>query len=185
MGHGLDSSMIASLAVGTYRNCRRRGDDLAGTFRTMDAVVAQRFGPERFATAQLAHLDCASGRLEWINAGHPAPLLVRDARVVARLEQPPVLPLGFSNGTAGVADVQLQPGDAVLWFTDGVVEARSPKGDFFGEDRLVELLTKALHSGDPIPEVLRRLTHAVLDHHAGHLRDDATMLFLDWAGGPA
>jgi hypothetical protein len=180
MGHGLDSSLISTLVVGAFRHSRRRGDDLGAIYAAMDGVVADRFGPDRFATAQLALFDSAVGTLWWINAGHPPPLLVRDKRVVGRLDEPPVLPLGFGDGDVEVSELQLQPGDAVLWFTDGLVEARSPGGEFFGEERLEDLLTRALHSGEPIPEVVRRLTHAVLDHHAGTLRDDATLLFLEW-----
>jgi serine phosphatase RsbU (regulator of sigma subunit) len=182
MGHGLDSSLISSLVVGAYRNRRRQGADLLATYKAMDQVVAERFGPDRFATAQLAELDCARGRLCWINAGHPPPVHIREGRVLGRLEHVPALPLGFGEDEPVVAELHLQPGDAVLLFTDGVVEARSPEGEFFGDDRLVGLLSKALQSGEAIPEVVRRLAHAVLDHHAGTLRDDATMLFLGWPG---
>lgn len=183
MGHGLGSSMLSSLAVGAYRHCRRRGDDLAATYRRMDAVVAERFGTDAFATAQLAEFDRRDGRLRWINAGHPPPMLVREGRVVGRLEEPPCLPLGLSDGDVTVGGAQLQPADVVLWFTDGVVEARSVGGAFFGEDRLADLLERAIASEMPVPEIVRRLVHAVLDHQRGDLQDDATMLLLAWHPG--
>lgn len=186
MGHGLDSSMLSSLAVGAYRHCRRKGDDLAATYRRMNRVVSERFGPDAFATAQLAEFDRRDGELWWINAGHPPPLLVREGSVVGRLEEPPCLPIGLADGESTVGRTHLQPGDAILWFTDGVVEARSAEGGFFGEDRLADLLERAFASELPLPEIARRLVHAVLDHQRGDLQDDATMLLLAWhpdAGG--
>lgn len=183
MGHGLDSSMIASLVIGAYRNCRRGGLGLVETYERVDAVVGERFGPDRFATANLAELDCRTGLLRWINAGHPPPMHVRGGKVVGRLEQPPWLPIGFGDGSPEVAEFQLQPGDAVLWFTDGVVEARSADGGFFGEARLADLLERAIASQTPAPEILRRLTHAVLEHQGGELQDDATLLYVGWPKG--
>ncbi len=82
MGHGLEASRMANLAVGSYRHSRRRGLDLAETFSTMDQVVAEQLGPERFITGQLARLDLASGGLKWVNAGgtHPRFSTVRVSR---------------------------------------------------------------------------------------------------------
>ena len=78
MGHGLEASRMANLAVGSYRHSRRRGLDLVATFAAMDKVVAEQFGAEKFVTGQLVSLDLANGRLTWVNAGHPRPLLWRD-----------------------------------------------------------------------------------------------------------
>lgn len=185
MGHGLDSSLIASLVIGSYRHSRRAGDPLAETYAAMDEVVADRFGPDRFATAQLVELDARSGALRWINAGHPPGMLVRDGKMVGSLEHPPALPIGYGQpGDAGFAEITLQPGDAVLWFTDGVIEARSPRGEYFEEPRLADLFTRALGSGTTVPEVMRRLNQAVLEHQGSALHDDATMLCLVWHGHP-
>ena len=76
----------------------------------------------------------------------------------------------------------MQPGDRLLLFTDGVIEARSADGEFFGLDRLVDLLTRQEAGGQPPPETLRRLIHTVLDHQHVALQDDATLLLLEWAG---
>ncbi len=78
----------------------------------------------------------------------------------------------------------LQPGDTVVLYTDGVVEARGPDGQEFGVDRLRDLLEREAASERAPEEVLRRLVRAVLDHQAGLLRDDATLVLLQWAGPP-
>jgi serine phosphatase RsbU (regulator of sigma subunit) len=77
---------------------------------------------------------------------------------------------------------QLQPEDRVLFYTDGVTEARDASGREFGLNRFVEFIIR--HNGDglPVPETLRRLVGSVLDYHGGQLQDDATVLLAEWHG---
>jgi serine phosphatase RsbU (regulator of sigma subunit) len=184
MGHGLEASRMANLAVGSYRHSRRRDHDLIATFRAMDAVIADQFGPERFVTGQLAQLNLGSGRLAWVNAGHPRPLLLRGDEPVDELRGETCLPFGLGSVPAEAAEVSLVPGDIVLFMTDGVLEARSPEGQLFGRTRLARLLIEAVASGDVPAEVMRRLCHSVLEHQRGRLQDDASLLLLMW-NGPA
>jgi serine phosphatase RsbU (regulator of sigma subunit) len=181
MGHGLEAGLLATVAVAAYRNSRRRQLKLAETAAAVDEAIAVRFGSERFVTAVLAELDLASGRFCWIRAGHPAPLLLRGSKVVKTLWGDGGLPLGLgSPGEA--AEESLEPGDQIVFFTDGVIEARSPDGTFFGADRLADLVSRASAGGQPPPETLRRLMHSILDHQAGDLQDDATAVLVEWAG---
>lgn len=71
----------------------------------------------------------------------------------------------------------------LLLYTDGVTEARSPDGEFFGLTRLVDMVTRNLAAGLPAPETMPRVVNALLDHQAGDL-DDATLLFVEWHGAP-
>ena len=104
-----------------------------------------------------------TGHFEWVSAGHLEPLVLREGRAVKILEVPPMLPfgLGRSFGAPGTAATvgfeQLQPGDLLLLYTDGVTEARSPEGDFFGLDRLVDLVVRNLAAGLPAPEMRRAI----------------------------
>ena len=182
MGHGLEASRMANLAVGSYRHSRRRGLDLVETFTTMDQVVGEQFGPERFVTGQLARLDLTSGRLKWVNAGHPPPLLCRDGQPISDLRCETSLPLGLGYVVAEVAEVALEPGDSVLFLTDGVIEARAPDGGLFGRSRLGQLWRDAAVTGELPAEILRRLCHSILDHQKGRLQDDATLLLVSWTG---
>jgi hypothetical protein len=183
MGHGLEASRMANLAVGSYRHSRRRGLGLEETFAAMDQAVASQFGPERFVTGQLVRLDLSDGCLTWVNAGHPRPLLSRGGAPAEDLDCETSLPLGMGYVPAEAAHVTLQPGDAVLFLTDGVLEARSPEGEFFGRTRLIRMWKEAAAGGRPPAEVLRRLCHAVLDHQRGRLQDDATLLLVVYTGG--
>jgi hypothetical protein len=188
VGHGLEAARIANLAVGVYRNGRRRRDGLADTYRSMDEHVAAEFGDDKFATAQLAALDLSTGRLSWLNAGHPPPMVIRNRRRLD-LSCEVCLPVGLSShhGVAEgiVAEQSLEPGDVVLFFTDGITEARSSGGEEFGRDRLADLAERAVAAGRPSAETARLLSHAVLAHQADVLQDDATLLLLSWTGPSA
>jgi serine phosphatase RsbU (regulator of sigma subunit) len=182
MGHGMEASLMASLAISAYRHSRRRDRDLAETYHDIDDAIAGQFGADRFVTGQLARLDCDTGRLSWLAAGHPRPLLLRGNRIVGELDCQPGLPMGLGGSPSEVSDTQLEPGDRVLLYSDGMVEARSPDGELFGMERLADLLERAAASELPLPEVCRRLVHSVLDHQASTLQDDATVLLLEWEG---
>jgi len=182
MGHGLEASRMANLAIASYRHSRRRGLDLIGTFRAMDGIIADQFGPERFVTGQLGRLHLDSGRLAWVNAGHPRPLLLRGGELPDELRGETCLPFGLGSVPAEAAEVRLVPGDIVLFMTDGVLEARSPEGHLFGRSRLARLLVEAVASGDVPAEMMRRLCHSVLDHQRGRLQDDASLLLVLWSG---
>jgi GAF domain-containing protein len=179
MGHGLEASLMANLVTAAYRMARRRGLDLAATYHAMDEALSGQFGQDRFVTAQLATLDTGSGRMQWVNAGHPRPLLLRQGRVAFELQCEPTLPLGLS-GEPTLAEVSLEPTDSLLFFTDGIVEAVSPDGERFGTERLVDFTRRALADRQTLPETARRLVRAVRAHRAGPLADDATVLFVDW-----
>lgn len=181
MGHGLEAGLLVSVAMAACRSSRRAGDDLTGSVAAIDRAIDAQFGPDRFVTAVMAELDLATGRLQWCVSGHPPPLLLRNGRVVKSLVGEIAPPLGI-GGEVVVAEEMLEPADQVLFFTDGVVEARSAQGEFFGVDRLVEMITRASASAAPPPETMRRLLHAILDHQEGELQDDATILAVEWRG---
>ena len=187
MGHGLDAGWLATLVVGAYRKGRRDDLDLTDTIAAIHRALYEQFSGDRFATAVLAELDLASGRLRWHSAGHPAPLLLRRGRVVKTLEAGRGLPLGLGTLKPGIAiaEERLERGDRLLLFTDGVPEARSAQGEFFGLDRLADLVAREDAAGNPAPETMRRLMHAILDHQNGDLRDDATTMLVEWHGGGA
>jgi hypothetical protein len=187
MGHGLVASQLAALAVGAYRNARRAGSDLEHTALAVDEVLRTQHGGERFVTALLGQLHLDDGRFRWLSAGHPAPLLLRDHRVLGALTMESGQPLGMLDLGGGdappVQEDQLEPGDRLLLFTDGVDEARGRDGSFFGMHRLAEFVARQSASGEPTPEVMRRLQRAVLEHQEGELQDDATTLFIEWLTG--
>lgn len=190
MGHGLASAQLVSLVVAAYRNARRARLSLIETAEHMDAAVTEIFGGESFATGLIGELDTVSGLFTWVSAGHLEPLVLRGGRMVRTLTSDPALPFGLGHNLSGpvpasvVGTEQLQPGDLLLLYTDGITEARSPDGEFFGLDRLVDLVVRNLAAELPAPETMRRVIRELLEHQSGDLTDDATLLLVDWRGGP-
>ena len=189
IGHGLQASLLAGVAVSAYRNSRRAGLDLPDAAAMIDGALSEMFGGERFVTAFLGQLDLDTGEFRWVNAGHPPAMLLRGLQVVKELGGEPALPLGL-NGLLGagpqafpVMSESLEPGDRLLLITDGVDEARAEDGSFFGRTRLAEFAAREAASGAATPEVMRRLQQAILRYQTGRLQDDATTLFVEWLTG--
>lgn len=183
MGHGLDAAAIAAVAVGGYRNQRREGATMEQAVLFMDAAVMAQFGGDRFATAQLGELDVRTGACRWLSAGHPPPMRARGESVERLPGSDPRVPIGLGGDDVDVAEVQLDPGDRLFFYSDGVVESRSSSGVHFGEERLRRVL--AAHAGALPGEQVRQLIKAVMAHQEGSLRDDATVMALEWLGPPA
>ena len=183
MGHGVQSTFMTTLAVGAYRHARRSFEPLGAMHRAVDEAVASQYQGEVFVTAVFARLHLVEGLLEWSTAGHPGPLLLRERRVVRQLACAPSLPLGLGGDCREVASEQLEHGDCVLFFTDGVVEGRSAAGTEFGVELLAERWEHHAASDAEPDEVLRCLVEDVASYSAQKLRDDATLLLLRWNGG--
>ncbi|MET8898313.1 PP2C family protein-serine/threonine phosphatase [Streptomyces albogriseolus] len=184
MGHDTTAGITANVAVAACRNARRQGAMPAETSQEVECALIEQFDARRYVTAILADLDMESGRLTWINRGHHLPILIRDSRWTTDLSCPPAGPMGSGLGLPVVmADDQLEPGDRLLLYTDGIVEARDACGVEFGRDRFVDFIRRHHSGGRTLHETLRRLMTAVMEHHDSKLDDDATVLLTEWRGG--
>ena len=185
MGHGLAAAGVAAFAVSAYRHSRRGGAGLLETYATMDDAVGRQFPDSRFVTAVIAELDLDSGRLTWITAGHPPPLLLRGGRHARTLEAPGVPPLGVPLYSVAprIAEAQLEPGDLLLFYTDGLTDARGPDGLMLGINGISRFIEYEAAAGQTAPETLRRLRQALITREKSELRDDATALLIEWARG--
>ncbi|MCF1512581.1 PP2C family protein-serine/threonine phosphatase [Streptomyces glomeratus] len=186
MGHGLDAAAMATIAIGAYRHARRVFVSLAEKYAYMDDAISQQFGPDHFATAQLMHLNITTGELELVNAGHPAPLLIRDGRVVQQLESATTLPVGFGGEEPRIRQHMLQPGDRVLCYTDGIIEEHLTGGELFGEERLIRCVNRlGQEPSQGVRADLRKLSHTLKEERGGRTSDDATLFMIEWHGGAA
>lgn len=183
MGHGLAAAQVTTAAIAAYRHARRAGLELVETLHAVDGVVADLADGGRFVTAVLAELDPATGRLTWVSAGHPAPLVVRRDGAVEALTADPVPPLGVGlGGDAEVREEYLEPGDVLVLFTDGLTEARDLGGAMLGTEGLAALVGREAGRGRSVPEVVRALRRELLADEDAWLSDDATALLVAWLG---
>jgi len=182
MGHGLDSAMVAGLALGSYRHDRREARSLAVMHDALASTIKGQYHGQTFASGLLCPAATENGVLTWTNAGHPLPLLIRGGQVIGELQCKPTPPWGLLEGKPTVATESLEPGDSLLLYTDGVTEARTPDGTQFGLQRLIDVAQN--HASDLLrpEEVVRQLVRSVLEHQNDVLADDATIVLLRWDG---
>jgi hypothetical protein len=186
MGHDLAAGLTAHLAMGACRNARRQGADLVGKGEAVEAALIEQYDHNRYATGLIATLDTRTGLMSWINRGHPPPVIIRGGRWRAPLDCPPAHPMGTGLGLeTTVCSEHLEPGDRVVFYTDGIIEARGANGTEFGLERFTDFVIRHHAAGLPVAETVRRLVNAVVDHHGGRLQDDATVLLCQWLGPPA
>ena len=181
VGHGMPAVLLTVVAINALRNARRERRSMSDAYIAAGSALEAQFGDESFVTGQIGNLDVSSGQLSWLNAGHPLPLLARDGHV-GELACRPSWPMGLGGSVAQVAVERLQPGDTVLFYTDGAIESRSPRGEPFGVPRLRDHLAVAVQEGVRPAETVRRLSTTIVAHNSRALSDDATLLLLEYHG---
>jgi serine phosphatase RsbU (regulator of sigma subunit) len=180
MGHGLTSSLASALSLTALRYGRLRGMDLADMAREIDEALIAQFHGETFVTGHVVRLDVATGELSWLNAGHPDPLLIRGSTVVGEVHAEPCLPLGLGIDIREIGRRRLEPHDRLLFYSDGVIEARPVGGVQFSMSRLRERVERHLADNIIPAEIIRRIVKEVLMHRGGPLADDASLVMIDW-----
>ena len=178
MGHGVAAALTATLCVSALRGSRRRGSSLAEQACSANIAVAEHDGGgglEDFVTGLVGRVDLVTGVLHLVNAGHVIPYLARDGEVNA-IALPANLPFGIFADTAYEAvDLELQPGDRIVFVTDGMLERNAAD---------IDLPTAIRESASLHPrEAANALADSVLEATGHALSDDATVLCLDWYGG--
>ena len=144
--------------------------------RTNHYITQTHAAANMFATLLLAALDPSNGRLTYINAGQEPPLVIGPAGVKARLAATGMAVGILPEAEFRVESLTLEPGDVLLGYTDGVPDALSPKGERFGRERILSLLTPAPSSARAL---LDRIQSALLAHMGDAAPfDDVTMLAL-------
>jgi serine phosphatase RsbU (regulator of sigma subunit) len=176
VGHQVAASLLATLLVGGLRNGRRKGLDLAAQAGYANDALAANAAPGQFVTGQVVRIDLHTGAAVVVNAGHTLPLRLRGGAVeVVALDVEP--PFGVLPGrTWAPQPFPLEPGDRVLFLTDGMLERNAARLD------VAATLADTAHLHPR--EAVQALGAAVLRATGGRLHDDATMVCLDWYGGP-
>jgi serine phosphatase RsbU (regulator of sigma subunit) len=173
-GKGLEAVSLAAVVLSAFRERAAATLGLPELARSMDRRLAPYLHGEDFVTAALAEITEA-GVVHLVSCGHPPPVLARPAAAGLVESVPPTTPFGLEPDPVA-SELQLQPGDRLLFYTDGLVETPARAGGFIDlDDLLVGLATDPIDQA--LDEVLRRLRGA-----ARHVRDDLALLLVEYVG---
>jgi PAS domain S-box-containing protein len=186
-GKGVEAASVTALARYTIRAVTLKNDRPSEVLAALNEAMLRQLPEDRFCTAACVRLEPQDGsagvRVDVSRAGHPPPLMVRSGGEVEEV--------GCSGRVLGVfpdaelrdTSLRLMPGETLVLYTDGVTEARSPDGDFFGEGKLRHLLSSC--AGCDAVTLARRIKGVVLDFQEGYPRDDLAILVLRAGDGAA
>lgn len=175
MGHALESALLATVLIGSLRNGRRAGLALTEQAQRGSRELAGHFHHSEYVTGLVARVDLRSGTVAVVNAGHPLPVRVRDGHV-GYVDLQPDLPFGLGEHRYRAQMLPLEPGVRLVFLTDGLVERNGPDVDI----QALAGQSAAMHPR----EAVQHMVQAVLDTTGSQLKDDATVMCLDWHGGP-
>ena len=174
MGHGLISALYTVHLRSAWDDCEAELSAPARFLGQLNQGLHRLAGPEGyFVTAIYMVLDVATGRLRYAGAGHPAPVLFRKTGAVEFLnERSPAIGL-LETAIYREAELNLEPGDRLLLFTDGAIDLANPQGEVLAESGFRQLLQTLVEPTLDLGQIERKLLEFV--HPAG-LPDDLTML---------
>ena len=179
-GKGLPAALYAALAVGTLRGIHKTGMDPRRVLSLLNQRLLLRGIPGRHSAIQYALFDPASARIRIVSAGMPGPLLLRgqDPRLLQIAGLPPGL---FSAADYDEVSVQLEPGDSLLFFTDGLTDARDLRDLDFGLEGIQDVCRR--HAGESPLDLLGHLFSTIQDFTANCKQwDDMTAAYFHFAG---
>jgi sigma-B regulation protein RsbU (phosphoserine phosphatase) len=176
-GHGVPAALIASMVKLAATSQRANAANPSALLAGMNAAL---FGntQNQFVTAAYVHLDSETGAFRYSAAGHPPMLLLRKGRITEIVENGLML-AAFDFAQYSNASHQLEAGDRLLLYTDGIVEAANAQGEFLGQEALFDLLqqTAALQPSDAANRII-----SSVQRWSATQEDDLTVLVCDYRG---
>lgn len=176
-GHGVPAALIASMVKLAATSQRSQANDPAALLLGMNSAL-QGNTQNQFVTAAYVYLDAQANEFRYSAAGHPPMLLLRNGKVTEITENGLML-AAFDFASYSTIAHPLQPRDRLLLYTDGIVEATNSAGEFFGQERLSDLLRNTTALG--ARETADKIVHSVQKWSASQ-DDDLTVLICDYVG---
>ena len=179
-GHGAAAAAVTALARYTIRAVTMSSDLPSEILSGLNEAMLRQLAEDRFCTAACARLEPLDDEdgvgVDVSRAGHPPPLLVRADGTVEEISCPGRALGVFPDAELDDTHLRLMRKETLVFYTDGVTEARGPDGDFFGEERLRHFV--GAHHEEHAADLARALKNAVLEFQEGYPRDDLALLVL-------
>jgi sigma-B regulation protein RsbU (phosphoserine phosphatase) len=174
-GKGMAAALLMANLQATMRSlCQNAPADWTVVLERVNALFFQSTAPEHFATAFIGDYNNQTRKLRYVNCGHNPPFLLRADGTAQRLD-PTALVLGaFRRFRAVMAEVEVRPGDWLVLFSDGVVEAQRDDGEMYGDERLLEVVRR--HAGGNIQGMLEGVRESLNRFASTTGRDDWTVV---------
>jgi serine phosphatase RsbU (regulator of sigma subunit) len=176
-GHGLSTGLVMAMVKAAITTLVEEGAEETALFHRLNDLVYRSTERRAFMTLAFTIFDLEKGTIRHTNAGHLYPYLLREGQKPRGIEVPS-LPLGVrSTISTHTAEVELQEGDAIVYLSDGIVEAQDEHGEPFGFEQLEMLLSQ---SADRSPSTIRDHILEAVARHCGtrSADDDRTVMIL-------
>ncbi len=177
-GKGVPASLLMAVMRAMFRGETRRAESAAAIVDTMNRNLSEEYTSGYFVTMFVGILDLTTGHLDYCNAGHEPPLILKRQPSVLNCKRN--LPVGaLSDWTYEGQQAQLEAGDMLFLYTDGLSEAQNTAGQLLGKDRIRQLAAE--HTADTAKQLVN-IMEAEVHRHANGARqnDDITLLAIKW-----
>ena len=177
-GHGLSTGLVMAMVKAAMTTLVEEGADEESLFRRLNELVFRSTERRAFMTLAFTIYDLENGTIRHTNAGHLYPYLLREGVAMPISIEAPSFPLGVRHDVSGLTvEMDLREGDAIVYLSDGIIEAQNELGDPFGFDHLETLLTEQT---DRSPSSIRDSILTAVATHSGTrpADDDRTVMVL-------
>ncbi len=179
-GKGVPAAMLMANLQGCFRSQVERHASAPELLAEVNRLFFTSTPPEQYATVFFAQYDDRSRRLRYVNCGHPPPILARAGGGVQRLKANATVLGIFGDWSCMETEVELEPGDALVLFSDGVTESGIDAGCEFGEDRLIEMIEAGRNK--PLDAMTDAIVEAARSYSMTEQTDDITVVALRISG---
>ena len=183
-GKGIPAAMFMMTGKTVLRDYAERGDEPVDVVRNANRKLCDGNEAEMFITAWMGFLDTETGQVRYVNAGHNPPVLIRDGQAAFLEQESNMVLAAFESFPYCEQVLQLEPGDLLFLYTDGVTEATNAARELFGDDRLIQALSASFGEGESACRSVCSTVKQKVDEFVDGAPqfDDITMLCLYYGG---
>lgn len=174
-GKGMPAALMVSQIQAMFRSEVRNTDSIVRILQNVNYLMSTTTSSEKFVTLFYAEYDPENRIMHYANAGHNYPIVINSEGEHVFLIEGGLLMGAFKEATYKSDSLKLNPGDLVFFYTDGINEAFSPEGDQYGEERLLDLITRIRNQS--AQEIADRVVKEVIDFSSTEIpQDDMTVV---------